>query len=199
MTFRDQVLNLPRAGLSLAEGKIRHGRLAGLPPELFELAELQAGKGASFVDKLKAFVTALQTLVVEVQKAEAAAPAAKSTQVPAKGTTSAAIQEGAKASEALRPDQALAAAADALMLSENFTGDYGAALGKVLADDLALARRYREDNFGRPDTTPRAARADVMLAERAKKLAEERSIPYGEAMSRALAEDPALAERYKGA
>jgi Mu-like prophage I protein len=36
----------------------------------------------------------------------------------------------------------------------------------------------------------------VELDNRAKKLAEERSIPYGDAMSLALAEDPALAGRY---
>lgn len=36
----------------------------------------------------------------------------------------------------------------------------------------------------------------VELDNRAKKLAEERSIPYGDAMSMALAEDPALAGRY---
>ena len=34
------------------------------------------------------------------------------------------------------------------------------------------------------------------LDARATKLAEERSIPYGDAMSQALAEDPALAARY---
>jgi hypothetical protein len=36
----------------------------------------------------------------------------------------------------------------------------------------------------------------VELDERAKKLAEERSVPYGDAMTLALAEDPALAGRY---
>ncbi len=36
----------------------------------------------------------------------------------------------------------------------------------------------------------------VELDEAARKLAEERKVPYGEAMTLALAEDPALAERY---
>jgi len=98
-----------------------------------------------------------------------------------------------------RPDVGLAAAADALMLSEDFAGDYGAAVNKALADHPALAKRYREDNFGAPDATPRAERPDVELAERAKKLAEERSIPYGKATRLVLAEDPALAKRYQGA
>jgi hypothetical protein len=99
----------------------------------------------------------------------------------------------------VRPDVALAAAADALMLSEDFTGDYGAAMSKALADDPALAKRYREDTFGAPDATPRAERPDVQLAEAADRIALSEGIPYGAAMSRALAEDPALAKRYQGA
>jgi len=106
---------------------------------------------------------------------------------------------GNAASTSLRPDVELAAAADALMLSEDFTGDYGAAMNKALADDPALAKRYREDNFGAPHATPRAERPDVQLAERAKKLAEEHCIPYAEATRLVLAEDPALAKRYQGA
>jgi hypothetical protein len=104
---------------------------------------------------------------------------------------------GAKASEGGRPDVALAAAADALVLSEGI--DYRTALLRAAENDPELAKRYREDNFGAPDATPRAERPDVQLAERAKKLAEERSIPYGEAMTVVLAEDPDLAKRYKGA
>lgn len=208
MSFRDDVLNYPRAGLSLAEGKTRRDRLANLPPELFELAELQAGKGASFVDKLEAFVTALQTLVVEVQKAEAATPdpkpAAKSTQVPpsksvaSKGTASAANREGAMASEAapafMRPDQELAAAADALALSEGL--DYATAMLRAGENDPELARRYREDNFGRPDATPLSERPDVQLAERAKTRAERDGIDFGAAMRLELSEDTALADAY---
>lgn len=115
------------------------------------------------------------------------------------------VKSGAMASESapapafVRPDVALAAAADALMLSEDFTGDYGAAMNKALADDPDLAKRYHEQRFGAPDTTPRSERPDVQLAEASKKIAEERSIPYGAAMAVALAEDPALAKRYHGA
>ncbi len=52
-----------------------------------------------------------------------------------------------------------------------------------------------ETGSGRP---PADASDDpaVELDEAARKLAEERKVPYGEAMTLALAEDPALAERY---
>ena len=63
-----------------------------------------------------------------------------------------------------------------------------------------VAKRYADrDVFGAPDAAPSTDRPDIELDEAAKKIAEERSIPYGKAMTVALAEDPALAERYRGA
>ncbi len=200
MSFRDQVLNDPRlgSGLSLTEAKTRHDRLANLPPELFELAELQAGKGASFAAKLEALVAGMQSLFLEVQKAEAAAPAPKPSAASAqKGKVDPAVNEGAKASETLRPDVALAALADALALAEGIP--YGEALRLACERDPELAKRYHEANFGAPATTSPSDRPDIQLAAAAKTLAEERSIPYGEALTVALAEDPALAKRYQGA
>src|SRR5450756_1719396 len=93
MSFRDQVLNHPRSGLSLSEAKTRRDHLANLPPELFEMAEQAAGTGASWSAKLKALVVGMQSLLDSLQKAEAAAPtsAAKpspaSTQIVHKGSS----------------------------------------------------------------------------------------------------------------
>jgi len=200
MSFRDDVLNYPRqSGLSLSEVKDRHDHLANLPPELFEMAEAQAGKGASFADKLKAFVTALQTLVLEIQKAEAATPK-PSAAAAQKGKVSPTVNKGAMASEAapafMRPDQEFAAAADALALSEGI--DYGTAMLRTAENDPELAKRYHEANFGVPDATPLSERPDVQLAEAADALmlAEDFSGDYGEAMTRALADDSDLADAY---
>jgi hypothetical protein len=217
-TFRDQVLNYPRAGLSLAETRTRRDHLANLPPELFEMAEQAAGAQASFADKLRAFVVALQGLLEEAQSAEAkpaskpaaAAKAKPTTQVPV--SQSAWAEAGgqhagdtrAKASEALRPDVEFANAAAALVLSEGI--DYGTAMLKAAENDPALAKRYHEDNFGAPADLSAlpvphgfrlvTARADVEFAEKAAKIAKERDIELSEAMTLALAEDEALASRY---
>lgn len=215
MSFRDDVLTYyrRRPGLSLAEGKTRYDRMAGLPSELFEMAEQAAGKGASWSDKLRLLVVGMQSLLDSLQKAEAAAPtsAAKpspaSTQIVHKGgSKSDPLKSGAMASESVPPDVAFAAAADAIALSEGV--EYGEAMILAAERDPALADRYAARHVdGAPPAelpsvpVPRGYRlvtkhADVELDERAKKLAEERQVSYGDAMSLALAEDPALSSRY---
>jgi hypothetical protein len=213
MTFRDQVLAYPRAGLSLSEAKTKRDHLANLPPELFEMAEQNAGQGASFSAKLRQLVIAMQSLLSAAQKAEAAAPtsAAKpspaSTQIAHKGgIKSDPLKSGAKASESVPPDVALANAADALVLSEGI--GYAEAMLKAAENDPALADRYAARHVDGaapaklpPLPIPRGYRlitkpADVELAERSKARAEKDGVTYGEAMSLVLAEDEALASRY---
>jgi hypothetical protein len=216
MSFRDDVLNYPRGGLSLAEGKTKHDHLANLPPELFEMAEQAAGKGASWSDKLRLLVVGMQSLLDSLQKAEAAAPAApkpvaeSTTQVPvsksaaAKGTSTA--SGGAKASESVPPDVEFAAAADLIVLCEGI--EYGEAMVKAAERDPELADRYASRHVdGAPPAKlpplpiPRGYRlitkpADVELDERAEARAAADRCEYGVAMSLILAEDEALASRY---
>jgi hypothetical protein len=209
-TFRDQVLNYPREGLTLAEGKTRRDHLANLPPELFEMAEQAAGARATFTDKLRAFVVGLRDLLIEAQAAEAAqpaakpAPAAKPSAATAKGP-GLSPNRGAQASESMRPDVELANAADAIALAEGI--DYGTAMLRAAENDPELAKRYHEDNFGaeRSDLPVIPVpfghrlidrRADVELAERSQARAEKDGVTYAEAMSLVLDDDEQLASRY---
>ncbi len=105
-----------------------------------------------------------------------------------------------------RPDVELAERAKAR--AEQDGVDYGRAMSLELAEDPALALRYHERRLDgvAPESSTKVKtppgmrlvteRPDVQLAERAKKLSEERGIPYGAAMTVALTEDPALASRY---
>jgi hypothetical protein len=207
-SFRDEVLNYPRAGLSLAEVKTRRDHLANLPPELFEMAEQAAGPGASFTDRLRALVVAMRQLLIDAQAAEAA-PTTKPAAKPAAGTpaTPKGVDRnaGAQASEGVSPDVELANAADAIALSEGVA--YGEAMLLAAERDPELARRYHEDSFGaeRSDLPVIPVpfghrlidrRADEELAEKAeaRRLADD--IELGEAMLLVLAEDEALATRY---
>jgi hypothetical protein len=209
MSFRNDVLGYyrRRPGLSLAEGKTRYDRMAGLPPELFEMAEQAAGKGASWSDKLRLLVVGMQSLLDSLQKAEAAAPAPKPVAKPkAPASSGEAIGRGAMASESVLPDVAFAAAADAIALSEGV--EYGEAMIRAAERDPELADRYASRHVdGAPPAKlpplpiPRGYRlitkpADVELAERAEARAAADRVSYGEAMDLVLAEDKALASRY---
>jgi hypothetical protein len=106
----------------------------------------------------------------------------------------------------LPADVQLAAAADALVLSEGIP--YGVAMDKALADDSDLADRYASRHVdGAPEAelpsvpVPRGYRlitkpADVELAERAEARATADRCELGDAMTLVLNEDPALASRY---
>jgi hypothetical protein len=206
-SFRDQVLNYPRDGLSLAEVSKRRDHLANLPPELFEMAEQAAGPGASFTDRLRALVVAMRQLLIDAQAAEATKPAAAAKPATGSPATPKGVDRnaGAQASEGVSPDVEFANAADAIALSEGVA--YGEAMLLAAERDPELARRYHEDNFGaeRSDLPVIPApfghrlidrRADEELAEKAeaRRLADD--IELGEAMLLVLAEDEALATRY---
>ena len=209
-SFRDEVLNYPRDGLSLAEVSKRRDHLANLPPELFEMAEQAAGPGASFTDRLRALVVAMRQLLIDAQATEATQPATKPAAKPAAGTpaTPKGVDRnaGAQASEAMSPDAEFAAAADAIALAEGIS--FGEAMLRAAENDPAMAERYANRHVlgaERSDLPPIpvpfghrlvTARADEELAEVSAKIASERGIELGEAMSVAIAEDEALATRY---
>ena len=154
---------------------------------------------AKYPDVSAAIRKALADALAAAEKAQPGTPVGVSDHKPM----------GAQASESapafVRPDVALAAAADALVLAEEGLG-YGEAMDRALADDPALADAYarRWDSRRSPMPTlpiPRGQRlidrpSDVELADRSKARAEKDNVTFAEAMTLVLAEDPALKSRY---
>ena len=130
-------------------------------------------------------------------ESEASAPQKKQTG----GAKTDPLKEGAKASEI----PADFAAADTLLACLSVSADrILAALAENTAKrenlNLLAARRLATERH--PKVAARyltEERPDMVLAERTKVRMEKDGIGYSKAMGLTLAEDPALAERYKGA
>jgi hypothetical protein len=158
MTLKEEVLaytrrTAPSNGLKLTENVSRLKRFAELPDEVYQLAEQQAGAGATFADKLRQVVAILEELVKVATTADSGATKpTKPVQQTDHGKDTGSAPTGAKASEGASADVLLAKAAGAIKLAEGV--DFGQALGLARQRDPALAERYNEANFGAPDPTP---------------------------------------------
>lgn len=222
-SFRDDVLEhvLQGSGRALSEAEARHDRFAALPPELFEFAELQAGKDAPYVEKLKAAASLLREVLKLATAAAAKADASEAPKPSVKNSTKKTPDfGGATASELsdlitsfadATPDVMLAKAAEAIQLAEGV--DLSAALDIAMKRDPATAERYArrhdsgssdgwclaEDSGIKPPPGMRLVtrRADVELSEVASRIARSRGVPLGQAVDLAMSEDPALASRYR--
>jgi len=111
------------------------------------------------------------------------------------------LAEGEKADRvhrleaAIEATEVLPAEKDGLLkLAESDAGSFDAILGA--RKGLRLVDTSEKGSGETPEDPKEYADASVELAEKAERLAEKDGIEFGEAMSRVLADDPALAERY---
>ena len=179
--------------LSLSEIKARRQRFANLPDELWETAEEMSQPGATLVDKIE---NARKILVEVVKLAEAWPGDGPAARIAAAVKPPASVETGPMTFAESRPDVMLAKLANEIRLSEDV--DYGQELSLAKQRDHALAKRYMEDRFGGPAPAASSDRPDVELAEKTKARAEKDGVTYSKAMGLELAENPALALRYKG-